>query len=82
MSTENPDNIDITPGKADGAVDPSAEAEHPLPLNRAERRAQGKKGQNAHPFTGGGSSLPLGQRVHGGGPAGGKSRFNRKVGGK
>jgi len=73
---------DIQDKDGDAAADPAGDAEEVRPLNRAERRAQGKKGQNNHPFAGGGGSVPLGQRIHGGGPAGGKSRFNRKVGGK
>jgi hypothetical protein len=77
MSTENgPEKTDATP------VEPTTEGEETRPLNRAERRAQGKKGPAAHPFLGGGASLPLGQRAQGGGPAANKSRFNRKVGGK
>jgi hypothetical protein len=78
MSTEDSENAS---GKEESA-DQTGETEQERPLNRAERRAQGKKAQNSQPFLGGGGSLPLGQRVHGGGPAGGKSRFNRKVGGK
>jgi hypothetical protein len=77
MSTDNtPEKSDETPAES------APEGEVARPLNRAERRAQGKKGQTAHPFLGGGASLPLGQRIHGGGPAANKSHFNRKVGGK
>jgi hypothetical protein len=79
MSTEERAEKAEPSGDSTGATETSEELR---PLNRAERRAQGKKGATAHPFAGGGTTLPLGQRIHGGGPAGGKSRFNRKVGGK
>ena len=59
----------------------STPEEQAAPMNRAERRAQGKKSQTHSEFGGPLGGRPLVDRMKSG-PAGGAARFNRKVGGK
>jgi hypothetical protein len=76
MASENSsEQTDIQKDGDSAAEQPAA------PMNRAERRAQGKKNQTHSEFGGPLGGRPLIDRLKSG-PAGGAARFNRKVGGK
>jgi hypothetical protein len=83
MSTENETTEETAASGASGAHDAAADngaGAEARPMNRAERRAMGKKGGQPNQGFGHGGGFNA-ERLRSG-PSADKSRFNRKVGGK